>query len=157
MPKSTDAKPFDSWLTAPDERGCRLFTGFRMKNGYGTARLNNPRRKALAHRVAWERAYGAIPAGLWVLHRCDVRACCEPTHLFLGTARDNVNDMIGKGRHVPMRGTRSPRAKLTESEVAEIRSDERADALQLAIRFGVARSTIYAVRNGRSYPNERSL
>ena len=50
------------------------------------------------HRVSWQMHYGAIPAGQYVLHRCDTPRCVRPDHLFLGTARDNAADMIRKGR-----------------------------------------------------------
>jgi hypothetical protein len=52
-----------------------------------------------AHRVSWELTNGPIPEGLHVLHRCDVRACVNPEHLFLGTNSDNIIDKIAKGRH----------------------------------------------------------
>lgn len=53
----------------------------------------------LAHRRAYELTHGPIPDDLWVLHHCDNRPCCRPSHLFLGTATDNNADMIAKGRH----------------------------------------------------------
>lgn len=70
---------------------CKIWDG-PVSHGYGQ------RGKRRAHRIAYEDAYGPIPEGLGVLHRCDVKLCVEPTHLFLGTQRDNLNDMRAKGR-----------------------------------------------------------
>jgi hypothetical protein len=52
----------------------------------------------MAHHLTWMEVNGSIPEGLFVLHRCDVRSCVNPDHLFLGTAKDNTTDMITKGR-----------------------------------------------------------
>lgn len=51
-----------------------------------------------AHRYSWFLANGPIPTGMYVLHTCDDRACVNPAHLFIGTQRDNIRDMIAKGR-----------------------------------------------------------
>lgn len=51
-----------------------------------------------AHRASYKFYRGPIPDGLWVLHRCDVRCCINPDHLWLGTHQDNVDDMMAKGR-----------------------------------------------------------
>lgn len=66
-------------------------------NAYGYGRMPLQER-TLAHRHAWVVARGPIPFGLCVLHRCDVRNCVRPDHLFLGTNLDNQHDMIAKGR-----------------------------------------------------------
>jgi hypothetical protein len=107
-----------------------------------------------AHRVAWEVAYGPIPVGLFVLHRCDNRGCVRPEHLFLGTAADNTADMMAKGRHRvnpnPLRGTRHANAKLTDARVRTIRASP-ATHTDLARKYGVTKQVISAVRKGKTW------
>lgn len=79
------------------ESGCWLFQGNLTNGGYGL--VNAESKSQLAHRVSYAHFYGGIPDGLFVLHRCDVRSCCNPHHLFLGTHQDNMDDMIKKGRN----------------------------------------------------------
>ena len=103
----------------------------------------------LAHRVAWELAYGPIPSGLFVCHHCDHGLCVRPDHLFLGTSRQNVRDMMAKGRD-QFTGERQHQAKLTEELVREIRqSPETGRAL--AKRFGVTFQTVSDVRRWKHW------
>lgn len=75
---------------------CWLWLG-GTQDGYG--RLRYAGKKILAHRLSWEMHFGKIPEGLWVLHKCDVRNCIRPEHLFLGTNQDNVDDKMRKKRY----------------------------------------------------------
>lgn len=80
--------------------GCWLWTGAVRGNGYGAISLGGQFGPlAATHRVSYEIHNGPVPAGLFVCHRCDVRLCVNPAHLFLGTNMDNVRDMLNKGRH----------------------------------------------------------
>ncbi len=93
--------------------GCWWWRGAVGKSsGYGAFFVDSTRRAVGAHRVAWELAYGPIPDGLLVCHRCDNRLCVRPDHLFLGTYADNDADMRSKGR---ARGGRRPAARPTQS------------------------------------------
>lgn len=72
------------------------------------------------HRLAYEEAFGPIPPGLWVLHKCDTPACINPDHLFVGTNADNVRDREKKGRWKPRIGEKHHLATLTEAKVRKI-------------------------------------
>ena len=76
--------------------GCWIFQGSLNADGYG--QISRDGRGVRLHRLAWEEANGPIPKGMRVCHRCDMPACCNVAHLFLGTQQDNVTDMIAKGR-----------------------------------------------------------
>ena len=90
--------PEDFWARVKKGEGCWEYNGYRTKRGYG--RLKYEGKQWIAPRLAWTLIFGGIKDDLWVLHKCDHPPCVRPDHLFLGTANDNVQDMISKGRDV---------------------------------------------------------
>jgi hypothetical protein len=139
----------------PDQ--CWIWMGRRAssRGDYGAfdirSRTGKRFRPHHAHRVAWELTYGPVPDGLFVCHRCDNPPCCNPAHLFLGSAADNNHDKCAKGRQVF--GERHGQAKLTASAVAEMRrrfaSGESLCALARA--FGVHCSTAGSAIHGLTW------
>ena len=87
-------------------KGCIEYPGARMK-GYGWRWFRG--KATFAHRAAWIAAFGPIPEGMCVLHRCDNPPCINLDHLFLGTKRDNYDDMVAKGRGDRARGVQHGR------------------------------------------------
>lgn len=112
---------FDARLEPELNSGCLLWPGAQDDDGYGRF-YPAPGVTYLAHRYAYERANGPIPPFLCICHKCDVRQCVNPDHLFLGTRNDNTQDMIAKGRANKAKGERNCNAKLTEADVVAIRA-----------------------------------
>lgn len=130
--------------------GCWIFTGRLDKEGYGTIKVGGKYgRPQQAHRIVYEHYNSKIPEGLFVCHKCDVPACCNPDHLFVGTPRDNMLDMIKKGRNVRTIGERNGNCKLKREQVDKIRSDTRKYS-EIAIDYGVVKSTISVIKNWKS-------
>jgi hypothetical protein len=135
--------PVRKWLSrrAVIGPGCWNWIGYRDRDGYGrTAFEVGPKREQMAHRVSFIRCRGPIPDGLVVMHKCDNPTCVRPTHLVLGTQRENIIDMIGKGRQASPQGEANHFARLKASQVTELRM-RRAngeDLNTLAAEFGIA-------------------
>ncbi len=108
--------------------GCWLWMHALSEDGYGKIDRKIHGERA-AHRISWRTHRGDIPPGMHVLHKCDVRACVNPDHLYIGTNTENIRDMVTRKRHRTVlspeatpRGEANPMAKLTDAQVVEIRS-----------------------------------
>jgi len=107
--------------------------------GFGYGEFKSHQKRYSAHRFSYELHRGQIPHGMFVCHSCDNPACSNPDHLFLGTATDNAQDMVAKGRHAPpkLKGSDNGNAKLTESDIVAIRNDTRSQP-SIAKDYGVS-------------------
>ena len=97
----TEKQKHKFWKRVVKSEDCWVIKGAPSSDGYGqfNIRINNQKRIYLsAHRLSWVLHYGEIPDELWVLHKCDNKLCVNPSHLFLGTNQDNMDDMYAKGR-----------------------------------------------------------
>lgn len=132
-------------IEPPDD--CWIWQGSIKPNGYGV--MWNGVSNIYVHRLSWELHFGPIPDNLLVCHTCDVRACVNPTHLWLGTDEDNLRDMREKGRegHGGAIGETNASARLTEAQVIEIRSLYTQGMTQVEIgkRFGSPQAHISAI------------
>ena len=144
------------WARVQKTDNCWLFQGAKEQNGYGYVVNNLGGPKFLtAHRYSWILAKGPIPVGLLVLHRCDVRACVRPDHLFLGTDADNTADKVSKGRHA--RGAQTAKTDLTEDVVREIRARyvqyhaRKSNRRELAAKYGCSPAVVGHIVRGRSW------
>lgn len=115
---------------------------------------DKPSRKVLlAHRVSFQIHFGDIPDGLFICHKCDNPKCVNPSHLFAGTNKDNVQDMILKQRDyrgIAKIGASHPMAKLSERQVINILSDNRSLS-QIAKDYSISKSYVSSLKKGRTW------
>lgn len=119
----------------------------RSENGHGYGAFADGGTMRGAHVVSWERHHGRkVPRGKCVLHRCDYRLCCNYGHLFLGTRRENQQDMKAKGRAA--RGRKNARVKLTDNAVLAIYCFPAMSHGAIAAKFNTSRETVSQIRRG---------
>lgn len=148
METDLQARFWDRLIRTPS--GCWEWPGKRHPiYGYGFVVVD--RREVRAHRLAFELTAGAVPHGLMVCHRCDNRACCNPSHLYAGTHADNMRDMVSRNRQA--RGTAHGMSKLTPEAALAIR--DRRDAgeplRRLADEFGVSQQLVCDISKRRRW------
>lgn len=153
------AERFWEKVSRGTEKECWNWTARSTVRGYGYLQRGGRRGgRILAHRLSWELVHGEIPDGMSICHTCDNPRCCNPDHLFLGTAADNHADMVRKGRayftfhEKPelVRGEGNVTSKLDSDKVQKIRelSASGWSNQEIATRFGVTRQNIRFVVNG---------
>jgi hypothetical protein len=139
--------------------GCWLWTGSCTHNGYGQTNLHVARdvnKHIGAHVASWIVHNGDVPMGAHVLHKCDVRCCVNPSHLFLGDRSDNMQDCLAKGRFSShgSPGETNPRATLTAAAVEKIRAEYvrgTTRQVDLAKKYGIGQSQISRVIRGEHW------
>lgn len=158
MDEQTVARFWSKVDRSAGDDGCWLWTASKV-HGYGQFNpgMLHGRTMTKAHRVSWELANGPIPASedrygtMCVCHRCDVRACVNPAHLFLGTHADNMADKMAKGRQP--RGEATKNAVLTDDVVREIHrlSSSGLSLRAIAMRVGQAVGTVHRALSGLTW------
>jgi len=132
---------------------CWPWKASRNKWGYG--RIGYKGKLVTAPRLSYQLVFGDVPEGLCVCHSCDNPACVNPSHLYLGTFRDNNLDKMSKGRwrgnHT--RGENRPQSKITEDKVKEIRNlaKQGMSNRKIAPLYNISHSAVDSVINGRTW------
>lgn len=164
------------WAKVEVTSGCWLWNGGRTKAGYGVFRPRRDGRRGRmegAHRVSYELAHGPPDEAADVCHTCDNPPCVRPEHLFLGTPKENSEDMVRKGRVASgnrtgarkyperlERGSRRYNATLSEEQVADLVTLRRRTGLSeraLAAHFKTSQTVVHGILSGRTWKHVHRL
>lgn len=147
------------WNQIEKTEHCWLWNGKRDRNGYGRTYYPAIGKCVFTHRLTWQLVHGEIHGGLCVLHDCrplpDNHACCRPSHLWLGTNKENSADAVRKNQ-MP-HGEAHWRSKLTAQMITEILESYATGTVtqsQLAGRYRVSLSTINMIVNRHRWKRE---
>ncbi len=158
---SIDPQRFWNHVECKADSDCWIWNGYFRSSGYGA--FYNKGKIYRAHRVAYAITHGSVPNGKLICHACDNPACVNPAHLFAGTAKDNIQDSVSKGRHSSSRGMgkkftseyRPKRSyKLTETQVREIKAlcqVKQITKKQIAEVYGVTPTQISRIASEKSW------
>ncbi len=134
------------WSKVKRGTGCWEWQASCYTDGYGRYIINRTIR--CAHRVSYEMGHDPIPKGMLVCHTCDNPPCVRPSHLFLGTYKDNMIDASRKGRMC--RGEENNKSKLTEKDVKGILSDTRSHRT-IARDYSVSHNVIGKIKRRQTW------
>lgn len=140
---------FEDRISPEPNSGCWLWDNNKSDDKDGYCRLKSGGKVYRVHRYAYEHYRGPIPPRLCVLHKCDMRCCVNPDHLFLGLPADNMADMVKKGREA--RGEKRGVARLLPKQVLMIRASSSSSNTELARQYGVTRRTIQVIRRRETW------
>lgn len=132
---------------------CWLWVGAKVR-GYGAMQINGKKKKA--HRFSYEFYVGEIADSMLVCHKCDVPACVNPSHLFLGTHADNAKDKVRKKRQARGEKVARGRSKLTPEMVKEIRDaykrgDKTRNTIALAKLYRISNCFVSEIINNKKW------
>lgn len=134
--------------------GCVEWIKGKTKAGYGQMHVPKSGRNGVpvyCHVIAYKEIHGDIPQGMYVLHKCDNRACVNPDHLFLGTHLDNILDMLEKRRQP--KGQDKTQSKLRDTDVFGIyeKHEQGVTMYKMAKDLMVSYSTVYDIVRGKTW------
>ena len=135
----------ESRSEAVTESGCWIWMRSTASHGYGDFRLNY--KLFLAHRASYEAFVGPIPDGMFVLHRCDVKQCVNPDHLFLGTNADNMADKEAKGRGVPYTKGKPVIGFQVAQAIRKDRDELHLSLKELGLKYNLHSDTVRKITN----------
>ncbi len=158
IPTDKDIQRF--WAKVDKSGGddaCWKWIGGKANKGYGAFRMGG--KQMNASRATWLIVYGHINDGLQVCHHCDNPPCCNPKHLFLGTPKDNSQDMSRKGRFVVpgLRGEQVVTHKLTNEQVHEMRqryANGEMTYRMIVKEYGISQTQVGRIINGEAWRNK---
>ena len=121
-----------------EKTGCWNWTGSKTKLGYGE--IMRHRKKHTTHRLSWMETNGPIPEGMNVLHHCDNRLCGNPSHLYAGTMKDNMQD----------KRNRTGGPKLNWETADQVKAAPGTQSV-IAAQFGISRSMVGLIKTGKRW------
>lgn len=139
------------WDKIDKTPSCWIWKGTKNRKGYGMFTVN--KKSYRASRLSYMLSMGEFNIKLLVCHKCDNTSCVNPSHLFLGTAKDNWQDMVSKGRENRARGERINTSKLKKEDIGKIRQllSENKTHREIAIIFKVSAVSITKIANKKSW------
>ena len=140
------------WSKVDKTGDCWIWLGGVSGDGYGRF-WDGPEKMIGAHRFSWLLAGESIPEGEYVCHHCDNPPCVRPSHLFVGTQQDNIDDKMRKGRHVASKGSDNGMSLLSEEDVRNICGEFNRGTNQnkIARQYGISKKHISDIIRGKRW------